>query len=383
MPLNLKDLALGRQLAAFVAEETSYGVLAPFVATDALAVTGLPKAAAPLSFSNSREKRDSRSLPGRSRDRTPAGTFSLACYASAPGTPGAPPAEDVLWKGLFGQKTVTPGSKVEYAPAMELPSFSLAFRVSHSCFFATGCAVRRLSLELGNKDFLELQAEGPCRQVLEAGSATTAAGCTTSLLKLGAGEAELFSPGARVRVGAEHNEGQGYLVQAVDEAAGTIEVSPALAEAPAAGVAVGGYLPEPTYQGQALENRLQMVSLDGTPLSVNGGRVAFEQEIKTFDDLIDGDDHCAGFVPGLRTITAELTALFLRPYLAFFRRARTQRRMAFELKLDGGAGRSFSFRLPRAEASLPELAEDVSVQAPFTLTAMADQGEDEALVTYA
>lgn len=382
MTIDINDLAFERQVTAFIKKETAFGVLADFASSDAIMVNALPRANQALSFSDSRAKRNTRSLPRRFRDNTPAGQVSLSAYVTPSGAAGTPPAEAAIWEGFFGQETITPASKVEYTPTISLPSLSMAFKAGHTTTFVTGWVVGTLGLEIGSKDGFELSGEGSCKKVAVAGTGTTVAGSTTTVIKLDAGEAKLFEAGARVEVGDDDNTGAGYTIESTDTAADTITITPAMAGAPDAGETVQGFLPTATYSGEALANNLAVVTLDGANLVIESGRLNLEQEIKMRDDLVTNEDYPAYFVPGQRRASGELTAVFLRPYAKFFTQARSQEQMAFSLVLDDGAGKKLTLAMPQAECSTPEIAGDMDLTAAFSLTGLASSGEDEISATF-
>ena len=384
MSVNTNDLAFVRQVKAFVKEESAFGELADFTSTDAIGVNALPGLKQPLSFSDSREKRDTRSIPKRFRDNTPAGSVSLQTYVTPSGVAGTPPREAALWEGFFGTETIVAATSVAYTPALTLPSLSIAYQVGHTTQFASGCVMNALGLELGAKDGFELSAEGMCKKVVTAGKGTTVAGSTDTVLNMTAGEAAHFEVGARIEVGDDDNTGAGYTISEVDTTADTVTVSTALSGgAPAAGVTVQGFLPTPTYSGDSLANNLAVVTLDGAPLLLESGKINFEQEIKMRDDLVTNEDYPVYFTPHNRKVGADLTAIFLREIAAKFTQARTQVQMPFVLTLDGGAGSKFTYSMSQSECNTPELSGDEDVIASFGVSGMpTTSGEDEASATF-
>lgn len=383
MSLNLNDLALARQVVGFLAKESAFGDLAAFASANAVGLLGLPEITQSESFTDSEEVADSRSLAGRFRDKTPAGTWNASVYSRPSGSPGGAPVEDVLLECALGSKTVNPGASVVYAPALVLPSFSLGARVGHVVKLASGCVVEELSLELANKGGLQWSARGSCAKVAQAGTTTTVDTSTTTVIKLADGGARLIDVGSRVQVGDDDNAGEGFTVTAEDEDNDTITVSPALGSAPASGATVQGFLPTPSLAGQPLEGRLGKVRFDSAVLVATSGKLTISNEVKMIDDVLSDEDYPQGFIPSKRGVSGSVELYFMREYLAHFRQAKRQARVAIELVAGKAAGAIFNINLPQAELSTPSLSGDLEVKQTTEFTGMPSTAlEDEVTITY-
>ena len=384
--MTLPARAMTRETSAFVKLETAFGELAFPSSTDAIAVLDAPTATQAESFTPSREIVDSRSLPARFRAAAPAGSWSLSIYARPSGTAGVPPVEAVIMEAALGAKTVNAGASVVYSPALELPSLSLCYREGHTAAFALGCKVDSLKLNIKNKDAVGLEFAGSCKTVLRAGAEETVDGSTTEVLKLAAGGAKLFDAGSRVKVGAEDNSGTGYSVTAVDVSADTVAVSPALASAPAAGVAVSGFLPTASLAGAPVEGRSAAgrITLAGANLTIVSLDLEISNALKPDEDELTDDQYPSAIYEGRRQVTASISARFLRKYTAWFQQARSQEQGALAAVLGANAGGKLRLDLPRAVYDSPEMGGD-ETQRTMTvkLTGLASASlEDEVAITY-
>lgn len=383
--IDTSKLALDRELAGFVALETSFGVLAQFTSAHSIGLLGLPKASQPESFTDSEERRNSASLPERFRDLTPAGSVSFSIYSRPSGAAGTPPAEAVVIKAATGQETINAGASVVYSPAIQVPPLSLGYRAGQNLTqFITGLVVEEFKTSGSAKGAIKHEISGKCRAILNAGKAVTVEGSTTTVIKLEAGGAKRFDRGARVQVGADTNTGAGYSVTAVDEVADTITIGTPLSGAPAADAVVCGYLPTLSLAGNALAGRLCTLSVAGADLPVTEWSVSISRTIKLLDNLVTLDDDFAlqGYVADLRTVKASCKTYFQGPHLSFFRQAKTQERAALVLG-GGAAGSKLSIGLPRGEVNTPELSGNAPLELPLEFVAMASAaGEDEVTYTY-
>jgi len=378
------SIALVRQTTAFAKLETAWGVLAMPAAADALAPLAVPTATQPESFTPSAEITGSRSLISRFRDKTPAGSWSLAFYPRPAGSAGAKPAEAAILKAALGAETVNAGASVVYTPALELPSFSLCFREGHSMRFVSGCVVENLALSLESKGALRMEASGKFKQALLAGSEETASGSTTTVINLAAGGARLFDAGAYVQVGSDDHAGQGYLITSVDEGADTITLDTALSGAPAAGVLVKGFLPAPSLGGAPVASQTGTLTLAGAQLLITSGTVTVANSIKMVEEEVSGESYPTGFSAGPRSVTGQLKCFFRRTYANLFRSARSQAEAALVLAAGEGAGQRLSVSLAKAMVDTPELAgEEFQRELSVAVTGLASAGgEDEISLTY-
>jgi hypothetical protein len=384
MTIPISDLGLARENIAFAKLETTFGILAAFAATDAVAVLGEPSLSQPLSFSDSKEVIASRSLIARFRDKTPAGKWSLNLYSRPSGAAGTPPVESVFLECLLGSKAIGAGASVTYSPALNLPSFSLASRLGHATRFAAGCLVESGKFSITSKGGIELSFSGPCRQVMQAGKATTVAGSTTTVIHLEAGGAKLFDLDTRVQVDTANNTGAGYTVSAYDEAADTITITPALAQAPASGVTVQGYLPTPTLAGSPLEGRLGSAKFDTVAVSITSADLTITNKINMLEDEVTPNDFPSGYVPGSRSVKGDLSLYFLRKYLAHFRQARNQADVVVALGGGAIAGSILTITNTKGRMDTPEISannDTLMEKLPYTSLASA-AGEDEISIVY-
>ncbi len=377
-------VAKTRETKAFVKMETSYGVLAMPATTDAIAVLGVPSASQDEQFADSKELLESRSRADRAWLGSGAGKWSLQVYTRPSGSLGVPPVEDVLLEAALGQKTVNAGVSVVYTPALILPSFTLAYREGHTTRFALGCKVGSLKLTEAKKDFSTLDVSGDCQRVLHAGTEETVADSTTTVLVLAAKGAQLFSVGARVEVDGDTNSGAGYEITAVDTAADTITITPALASAPAAGVVVKGCLPVASVAGYTLTGASGRAQVDAVSMAITGVELTVANALSPDEDELSDDGVITGIDEGARQVQALVHARFRRQYASWFQRAHNQVRAALQVTVGSVAGKKIAIGLPLAEANTPSLAGDEYRRTlDLTLLGMpSGTMEDEISITY-
>jgi hypothetical protein len=379
----LNYVAKTKEVVAFVKKETSFGVFAFPASTNALAVLEVPTAKQSESFSDSKEAVNSRSLLNRFRDQTPAGDWGLKVYMRPSGAAGTAPTEDVLNECAFGKKTVNAGVSVVYEPAMDLPSFSMCFREGHTVHYAAGCMVKKLGIKLENKGAVALDFSGSFRKVVRAGTEETVAASTTTVLKLAAGGAQLYQVDAYVQVGTDDNTAQGYQITAVDTALDTITITPALSQAPAAGVVVKGFLPTPTLAGSPAECRGGTVTIGGAELRITSADLSIENTLSPDDAEVAPDEYLTDILEGARAVKGGLGCRFRRTYASYFAKAKNQVEAATLIQVGTLAGKRAKFEMPRMVVDTPEAGgDDLRRNLTINVTGLATVGEDEAKLTY-
>ena len=378
--------ALKRQSVCFVAVESTYGELAYPTSSNALGVVDVPSAKQAVNWSESEELLDSRSIPTRYRSGLEAGEWSLAVYARPSGTAGSPPVEDALVHAALGTRNISAGTSVTYAPALELPSLTIAFREGHTTRWLAGAMVGELKLTISRSGAVRWDAKGVYQREAIAGTAETTDGSTTDTIHLESGAGRMFSAGARVKIGDDDNSGQGYLVTSVDTSSDTLSISPALSAAPSSGVVVTGFLPQPTLAGRPLEGHEAsgLITLDDVNLRVTGIELSIANDLTPDKDEITDTDYIGGVHEGRRHISAKVDARFLRSYASWFARAHEGVEGALNLGIGQEAGYKLRVAIPKAVMDTPETGGDESVRnISVTLTALATTaGEDEITLSY-
>lgn len=383
MTIPTNDLISANENIAFAKLEDTFGTLAAFASTDAVAPLGQPSISQPLSFSDSQEAFDSYSLMARFRDKTPAGKWSQDLYSRPSGAAGTPPVESVLLECAMGSKTITAGTSVLYSLIKNKPSFSLGNKLGHITRFVAGCLVESVKLSYVSKGGIKWSFSGPCRQVIQAGRASTVADSTTTVIKLESAGAKLFDVGSRVQVGAANNAGAGYAVTAYDEVADTITITPALAQAPAADVTVQGYLPTPTLAGAPLEGRLGSAKFDTVPVSITSADLTITNKLNLLENEVTPDDFPSGYKPVGRSVKGDLSLYLLRKYLGHFRQAKNQDNVAVTLGGGTTAGSILTVSMAKCRLDTPEISSDNDIlMSKLPFTAMGNAGEDEISIAY-
>ncbi len=376
--------ALTRQTKCFVKLESTYGELAFPAATDVLAVLGVPKVTQEDQFVDSKEIVESRSKPARTWTGVGPGNWNLQVYARPSGTPGTPPQESALVEAALGAKAINAGASVVYTPALVLPSLSLCFREGHTWHFVSGAKVAELKANLTKKDLVTLDFSGQFQKVVRAGTSETVAGSTTSLISLSVGDAALFDVGARVQVGGENNTAAGYTITAVDDENDTITISPALAEAPAAGVAVTGYLPTGSLAGHTVSGAEGTLTLAGATITITGFDGSIANALNPDEDEIAPAGFITAIDEGTRSASGTINARFRRTYAGWFRRARSQTQGAVVVSAGSVAGKRFGLSLPYAVLNTPSTdGDEIRRTISVGLVGLASGAlENEVTITY-
>ncbi len=377
-------VVIPREQVVYVVPETTAGVLAAPSAGDALAVVGLggvPNQAP--EYTASEEVAASRSVLAWTRDRMPAGEWTLRTY-SRPVAAGTPPAEAALWKALLGSETVNAGSSVVYQPAVAKPTVSLWWRGrDNTVLFARGATVSKMGLEATAKGYPTLEWSGGCMEAGWCGESALSSALSGGETTVSVDDPERFRPGARVKIGTSDNAGAGHEVTAVDTGAGTLTVTPAVSGAQSAGAAVVPVLPTPTYTGAPLEARDGALTLAGSGLKYKSFQLTVEDPTEWINDEVDASsEYPSAFVPGARQVTAEVRQV-LRAYdLTRWREAVDGLAQALVWTC-GAAGARIQVSLPKAVLSVPNVEEgSPAVEITWTARARAQTGEDEITVTF-
>ena len=287
-------------------------------------------------------------------------------------------------EAALGTETISAGTKVEYTPALTIPSFSLCFKEGHTTHFVSGCVVESLSVSIEAKGAMRVDASGRFKKVLHAGSEETTTGSTTTVINLDTGGAKLFDVGAYIQVGSDDNTGAGYEITEVNLGSDTITVGTALSGAPAEDVLVKGFLPAASLSGYVVEGSSGSLTLGGTSMLVTSGSITVANQVKMIEEEVTGDTYPSGFTSGPRSITGELNCFFRRTYASLFKQA-TNNTQA-ELVLDGGdtGGKKIKVELDQAVVDTPEISgEEFQREMKVIVTGLAtSSGEDEIIVTY-
>lgn len=377
----MSNIAIAREEIIFVVPETNYGTLAYPSSSNLVIAAGNGTISQNLTFTESEELRDTRSLIARFRDKIPAGTWSFPTYIRPSGSAGTPPMGDTLFEALLGKKET--GSDVKYSPAKILPSFSLWVKKSHTVFFADGCVVNEGRLSVTSKGAASVEWSGNFRRMGWVGTDKLAAAVTTGATSITVNDGSKFTVGGRIVIGDNDNSGQGYRVTAVD--GNTLTIDPGISSDVSAGAVVKPWLPDTSGVnfGDVLENREFSLSIGGVDRIIRTFECTITNNVSLVEDELTGDLYPTEKIEGDRRVTGRLTLYFRKDELDWFKNAYDGNDVAVELVGGSEAGSIFKVSIPRASLDVPSVTTEApAIALEVGFTALANNGEDEIQIIF-
>ena len=376
--------ALAREIAAYFKLETTEGEFVMPAAADVVPVLGMPGVTQSTKMIDSREIIDSRSRGERSANGLEAGNMSIECYCRPSGALGTAPQESTLLEAACGLKTVNAGASVIYGPATVKPSFSAVVKEGHMTHFVRGAKIGEVRGALNNNDYFNWNFSGQFKEAMRAGTSETIEGSTTTVLKMRAGEAALYDPGARVQVDDDDNTAAGYTISEVDTTADTITLSTALAEAPAAGAVVKGFVPTPTWSGYLIPGSEGVMTLDAAQFLPTNIELSINDNLSPDADEMNGEGLISCIDEGQRLVTASIQARLRRTHARFWTLARNQAQNAMLVTAGATAAKRCKISYPYAQFDSPTTdGDDLRRNMTFAVNGMPSPAlDDEYSITF-
>jgi hypothetical protein len=212
------------------------------------------------------ERTDRRAYAGISERITgkKATSWELEAYAMCAAAGVAPPLQRIFLMSQWAE-TIDSGVSVTYAPsitAADWVSGFMLFDCENVSQLAHGCYTEEFSISFDGTGPAKMSASGIASVMYQEGTSTVSGTEATGQTVISVTDAEYFEVGGYVQFGSDNNSGAGYKVTAIDTAADTITVSPAIA---GAGLSAGNVAAPMFPSG---------TSLTGTPISGNLGTVS-------------------------------------------------------------------------------------------------------------
>jgi hypothetical protein len=378
------DIALGREIQVFVAQETVFGTLVEPVAGDLILAIGEPTHGQERQIHEDEQKRNTRSRLAPIAGRYAPGKWGFPCYVKPSGAVGTAPPEDKLLEGLLGVKTITASTKVEYTPggaSVDLKSFSVWLKDGHSVFMLHGATVNEGRFRVPGNDLCRAEFSGECAKELWTGTDALTAAVDAITTTFPVNDGKRFSVNSVIQI---ENEICKVTAIATNNLTVSRGYKSTTAAAHASGVAVTPWLPTGTEAGAPVHGRLGSAQINAVNTNILDGEVTIRNGIVYNTEEKNGQDYADSFrVPAFREVTASLNLYFRKEHLARFKNA--QDFDSHAIKLPGGttAGSIFEIDLAQAKMKVPAIsgAAERSLRVdlnPFATTAY----NDEVKLTY-
>lgn len=383
-------IQLGREIQAFVKEETTKGTIIYPTASDMIVIAGVPDFNQNPTYTDSTEIRNTRSLLARFRDKFPAGNFSFPMYCRPSGSLGVVPDGAALFKAAMGVETINASTSVVYTLTKNLPSVSIFFAQDDMVFGLVGSTVNELRLSMSNKGALTFNFAGGFMEMKFAGKAEITSHAAGVVTLKATGDWKKYKKDMKVKfydvdtTTWYDNTGAGYTITNVDSANNQITVDPAISEfTPAADDICMGWLPTGTETGDPIEAALGSVEFDSTAVDVIAAEFTLTNNVKYSEEEITAEDYPKDYVADKRSVALR-TSLFLRTEdLKYFRDGQDQVHVDVDLKGGDTEGYKIILNVPEAVGSVPAMGGELERTLDIDWIGLATSTmEDEVSLTF-
>lgn len=280
-------------LTAFLVPEVTPGTPVPPSGADAIPLReGLSFPTQPQTYTKIKEALRTRSTTALMLKAKEPGTVTLPCYPRPSGAAGTPPAEGPLLKALKGAETIVPATSVTYGDTLGKTAQTLWVGLGSGLLFVTGLLIHGLKAKQGEEGPPELDFEGTFQRLGWGGETTLGEDLAGGETDLDVADAAAFAVGCPVAVGTS----AGHQITAVDYAAGTLTVTPAVVGAQLTGVTVAAELPEPVLVGSVLAERAA-VTVNGAAIRWKGWELTVAEPVGFVSEV--PEDPTAEMLPGV------------------------------------------------------------------------------------
>lgn len=232
------------------------------------------------------ERTDRRAYAGISERITgkKATSWNLEAYAMCAAAGVAPPLQRVFLMSGWSE-TIDSGVSVTYAPAITAASWVsgfLLFDMENVSQLVHGAYAEEFSISFDGTGPAKISASGIGSVCYQEATSTLSGSEAAAQTVLSVTDAEYFEVGGYVQVGADTNSGAGYKVTAIDTAADTITVSPALAVGASSGDTVAPIFPSGlSLTGTPISGNLGTVTIGSVAMTALSGKVTVSNTIDT------------------------------------------------------------------------------------------------------
>jgi len=366
-------VAIARKQKVFLVKEAVKGVLSWPVSSNSIVVSGIATMNQQPDYIDSDEIRATRGLRDRFRTRMREGDFSFSIYARPNGTDL--PMEAVILESALG--TV---SGKTFSPGDELPSCSLFILEDDRLFFANGCAIDSLSMSLQNQGAVKYDISGKLLKMQWCGKDELAQSATARATTITVNNGSLFCPTAKIKIGNNDNNGNGYTIIQVD--GNNLTIDPGLSADVSAGDIVEPFLPEHIEIGKPVSARTGIVKFDSQEIVITGLDFTVNNNVRYLVDEISSDDYPKDWYEGERRITGKVSMFFRRENLKFFQKGLDDVLVSIEMSAGTTNGYKIQVTMPKVKLSVPTISGDFERILEMDFTALETSGNDEIVITY-
>lgn len=384
-------IGIGKNQHAWIKKQTVKGTFTPPTAADVVLLTKdcTPKQA--RIFGEDKQKRMTRGQLGRIAHGYNAGDLPIGCYLKPAGSLGVAPAPDALLEGLFGKKTVTTGTKVEYtlsAKDADPVYLSAIVQDNFETYYIRDLVVTKMSAKFkpneafsGDFSCLFLRRFHAGTDALSAAIDYTA----TPITAIPVVDARKFDVGSLIIVGTDTHANAGYEVTAVDVATNTLTISGGVSTDQLIGAVVCGWVPAITESGVIVDG-----GFGEFQESIGGGSYAtvycldndieIDNGYKALDREKGGaDGYPSNIANGERKVTVKLTRYMTSDGGRYDYEANAQTAKALKLPAGTTAGSRFRFEMPNVQSDTPEYSGDSERSIALTCTAYETAALDDSV----
>jgi hypothetical protein len=352
----MSTIVYGWQEEVFAAAEASYGVPAFPTGSDAFRAisTDFP-------FDQPRRYREDKQSSGRdyiSRiTGRKEGRFSVLKNVIPSGTPGTYPDAHLLWKSAFGSAASGNGSCVYSLLESTNPSLTILRVAGPMSEAIYGAVVDEVRVTTGGGQNAQALFSGFYKDRIVAGTSSLAANVATGgvTLTLGSGEADKYSPGARVVIGGSENA----MLSSVNATDSQLVLSSGVAAGHPTGASVTPYKPTASTSGQPIYGISGGVLLGGSAVKVISSQIALSNRLRLRNDEY-GSDSASGVVhPDRRIVTFQHQVHLGADQLVYVRRSERFAAQPMTHTIGGNTGSRVGISIPHAEFDIisPQIPE--------------------------
>ena len=391
----MSEIATGATQIAWVKKETTQGTFEKPAASDAILVISDITGKQDRIFLEDAQKRQSLSRLGRVAGPYNPGEWSIATYIKPSGSLGTEPVGSVLLEALFGKKTVTSGTKVEYSLYTiddSIITLSMIIKRGWETYFISGAFVDKGSFPIkagdGNDAIFQGTFSGQFLKSYLAGTDSLSSaidGTTTPVTTIPVIDAKKYEAGAYIVVGSDDNSGQGFKITAVDTSANTLTIEDGVTTSQASGAVVKGWTPDVVESGYLIHGRFGLVqtSEDGSSYNdfvITEATIEMANNFNVLNDEKTGDAYPRTITKTqVRDIDLSISRYF---YPEESRRrfdANNQTRFWIKIPVGDTAGKRARFEFLNVQFESPEVSGDAEMNVALKGKAYATSTLDDEI----
>lgn len=312
-------------------------------------------------------------------------TWNATKYFMPHGTAGTAPDDGDVLTALFGVATVNGGSNVVYSfsSSQTIPTLSITHEnASTYAAAASGCVANQGKWTLKSAQPAMVEYSGMGMEYIHTGTSTSNGSILDAATTVHPATADVdnFSNNSYIQVGTS----TGHLVTA---GGGTtsLTVSPGISGAQSDGAVIAPYVPSETVSGSPVSGTLNTFTIDTVALTALEAEIEVDNGFKP-NDQQTGITYVTDFIRGFRSVKGSISVRATKSEILNLGKHNLAVSTTRALVLTGGtgAGKRFSFSIPYAELTLPEIdipeADEAVIKLSFVALA-SSAGDDEMTLT--